>query len=496
MKISHQKTFICISAFLLSVFFLPTEIIAHSAFTINITEEGFDPQRVEIDQGTTVVFKNIGSREHWPASNIHPTHTVYPGSDIEKCGTDEASRIFDACLGIQPGEEYSFTFTEAGKWRFHDHVLPNLNGEIVVIGDDDFESSVNGDDSSQKSFLRRIYDTFTGWVIKMYYSIFPGKVEKKLASVRIFDIAYDHQKLTQLVILVGEKRVLSKLSEEAGQGFIRDCHQQAHQVGIVSYRLYGGGSFKYGDASCLSGFYHGVMGELISEWGGENFAENTTKLCGAFDNTYDKFECIHGVGHGIMAYEDYSLFTALDTCEGLLDDWWKGSCYGGIFHENVAVAAGLGVVPGHETKWVNTDDPYFPCNMLERHAGREFQCYQVQTGLMLKFTNYDFPVVSKLCSEAPERNRVACFKSLGRDIGGVALRDPKRIIELCDYAPRSDGYYKECIESALTAIIIRDFRGTESDLIKQGRELCAIVSEKEAQESCERIVAQRERESY
>lgn len=474
-----------------------------------MTEEGFNPKNIEIQQGTTIIFKNMGSQEHWPASNIHPDHTVYPGSDIKKCGTNEANAIFDSCGGIKPGEEYSFKFDNVGRWRFHDHILPELSGEIKVFGgNNDQGDGKNNINSPDKNFWQKARDIFFNKLVTKIYNLVPRttiakkvaprEIDEAMDSVKIFDIVYDHKKLALMIELAGEKRVLAKLSKEAGQGVLQDCHQQTHQVGVVSYRLYGNESLKRGDTTCLSGFYHGVMGELISKWKGENLAQNISELCGSFENKYDKFECLHGAGHGVLAYEDYDLPIALEACDGISDEWQKGSCHSGIFHENVAVAAGLGVVPGHETKWVNENNPYFPCNssVLKKDPVKEFQCYQVQTGLMLKFANHDFSKVSKLCAKAPERNRASCFRSFGRDVGGSSLRDSNRIIELCDYVPRKNGYYVNCIEGALTSSIIRDFRGTESGLIQEGRKLCSLITEKEAKASCEGIVVQKERESY
>ncbi|RME56614.1 hypothetical protein D6779_10310 [Candidatus Parcubacteria bacterium] len=100
---------------------------------ITYTDEGFSPPTLTVQKGTKVVFENKSSREMWPASAVHPTHTVYPGSGIEKCGTPEASTIFDACGGIAPGESWSFVFQEAGTWKYHDHLAPGNTGTIIVI---------------------------------------------------------------------------------------------------------------------------------------------------------------------------------------------------------------------------------------------------------------------------------------------------------------------------------------------------------------------------
>src|SRR3989304_4060025 len=52
---------------------------------IEMTSSGFNPGTLTISVGETVTFVNKGDAKHWPASDIHPTHTVYPESDIKKC---------------------------------------------------------------------------------------------------------------------------------------------------------------------------------------------------------------------------------------------------------------------------------------------------------------------------------------------------------------------------------------------------------------------------
>ena len=42
---------------------------------VHITDEGFEPQTLEVQSGETVVFENSGQNPHWPASDEHPTHT-------------------------------------------------------------------------------------------------------------------------------------------------------------------------------------------------------------------------------------------------------------------------------------------------------------------------------------------------------------------------------------------------------------------------------------
>ena len=106
-------------------------IIASELGYIELTKPG-QIGSVTIPQGSLVRFTNKRSVEVWPASNVHPTHKNYPGSDITKCGTLEQSQIFDSCIGMSTDSITSFTFNELGTWQYHDHLHPNVKGTIVV----------------------------------------------------------------------------------------------------------------------------------------------------------------------------------------------------------------------------------------------------------------------------------------------------------------------------------------------------------------------------
>lgn len=97
---------------------------------IEYTSSGYTPSRITINQGESVTFTNTISRETWPASNVHPTHTSYPGSGSSKCGT--TTDIFDACKELSNGESYTFTFNEIGTWTYHNHLRPSEGGTIIV----------------------------------------------------------------------------------------------------------------------------------------------------------------------------------------------------------------------------------------------------------------------------------------------------------------------------------------------------------------------------
>lgn len=85
---------------------------------IDYNGSSFTPASVDIKVGDIVVFKNQGNAPFWPASNPHPVHTDYSA--------------FDAKGPVQPGQNYQFKFTQAGNWKFHDHLNPSDGGVVNV----------------------------------------------------------------------------------------------------------------------------------------------------------------------------------------------------------------------------------------------------------------------------------------------------------------------------------------------------------------------------
>ncbi|MAF79764.1 hypothetical protein CL629_01660 [bacterium] len=100
--------------------------------TIVYTDDGFSPVEIIVSVGEIVTFVNDSSRVVWPATAEHPTHTVYPGSDITKCDSAEAADMFDSCGPVMSDESWSFAFDEVGEWGYHDHLDSSYFGKVIV----------------------------------------------------------------------------------------------------------------------------------------------------------------------------------------------------------------------------------------------------------------------------------------------------------------------------------------------------------------------------
>ena len=96
--------------------------------TITYTDEGYAPSDITVTKGTRVRFINASNEPTWPASGVHPTHSLYP----EKESADCLGSSFDSCRPLQPGEFYDFTFYYEGRWPYHDHLAAYNSGSITV----------------------------------------------------------------------------------------------------------------------------------------------------------------------------------------------------------------------------------------------------------------------------------------------------------------------------------------------------------------------------
>ncbi|MEK9179828.1 MAG: fibronectin type III domain-containing protein [Patescibacteria group bacterium] len=106
---------------------------AEIRYVIVELQEEFSPKTITVPRGATVEWINRSGNIAWPASAEHPTHRIYPGSDVDKCDTPEAAGIFDACRPLEVGEVFSFVFEHAGSWKYHDHIFPDKTGTVIVV---------------------------------------------------------------------------------------------------------------------------------------------------------------------------------------------------------------------------------------------------------------------------------------------------------------------------------------------------------------------------
>ncbi len=219
-----------------------------------------------------------------------------------------------------------------------------------------------------------------------------------------------------------------------------DCHTNAHEAGRFSYEVYGDESFKLCSGECHSGCYHGATESYFRDKGTANLAENLETLCSGELNAFFSHQCIHGIGHGLMAWSSYEIFDALKSCDLLPQR--QNSCWTGVFMENIVGGLAKADIlksadadaAAHYTKYLN-DNPQYPCNDPELEEKYRSSCYFLQTSRMIQIFGTDFKRVANACGAAPEQYQRTCFESMGRDVGGVFRGRPEAGIAACSHSP-------------------------------------------------------------
>ena len=407
---------------------------------------GFVPKRLDVEPGTRVRFVNASDQDFWPASNIHPTHMILPELDAEQ--------------PVPPGETWAFTFKDRGFWRYHNHLAPAFGGLVAVLGGD------------------------TGPAPEPLVLTIPDvafETPRELQPADYIGLADDHGRLLEFLTRYGPAQTVRLLKEsETYTG--RDCHQAAHHLGRATYEEFGAAAFALSSHECHAGAFHGATEALFAARGTATLEQDVATICDSAPNPFFRHQCIHGVGHGLMAWTSYELHDALPLCDRLPTEPDRGSCYSGVFMENVV--GGLTGLMGHVTQFLKEDDPHFPCDIVdERYMAA---CYFYQTTHMLRVFNYDFSQVAQACAAAPAAARQLCYSSYGRDVGGASRKEPSAAIRYCAHVPAGPNR-AACIEGAAQD------RFWEKSGADDALAMCALVEGVAELDACYGIIIERAR---
>ena len=259
-----------------------------------------------------------------------------------------------------------------------------------------------------------------------------------------------------------------------------DCHQPAHRAGRLAYEIHGAEAFRLQRLECHAGGLHGAIEAYFRSHGIADLAAESGQICPATLDDFRRSQCVHGIGHGLMAWSSYELPDALKACDLLPRD--RESCYTGVFMENIVGS----LASHHGTRAVKSaylsDDPHFPCNSVaEPYVA---SCYFLQTSRMVQLFGHNFAKVAATCATAPEPHRRVCFQSLGRDIGGIVGANPAAAIKACSPAPAGP-LRTDCLLGAVQNTFW-DAAGQTSAV-----QFCATLKDAGEKDACYRSIAAR-----
>lgn len=243
---------------------------------IRMTANGFEPRELTVVEDDEILFINNDDTDRWPASNFHPTHTLYPE--------------FDPLKGIPPGESWKTTFKKVGVWKMHDHLIPHFTGKITVLENPDIESSTS---------TQTIKENFWTKLRNLFLKLFSK--DKKISSV------------------------------------VLDDHGKAHLKGQELFKKYGVQGMSRCTPEAAFGCYHGFTETIFTGNSEKEYVDNilgTEKSCRTLGEVGSgpNASCIHGIGHGVVTYRDHDMNISLKDCD-TLDNKIRTYCYDGVFME-------------------------------------------------------------------------------------------------------------------------------------------------------------------
>jgi plastocyanin len=431
-----RKHKLIIAIFLLIFLFLAylfKSLLMHQEreYIVEIHGNRFEPNFLIVNQGEKVVFRNADGAAHWPASNVHPTHGIYPE--------------FDAKRGLTPNGDWVFRFDRAGIWRYHDHLNPILKGTISVKSN--IQSKLRKTNFLE-GLLFNIEERIRYGIGRLYYFYFPENLKKDLDQVPVVELTKNqNMQLRYWLKLAGPGNVMAYLRDYSIKDKELDCHIYAHSIGWESYNLFGNGAFNVLDHNCGSGYIHGVMESLLLDKGTEDLKKKIEDVCLKLDKYVLRGQCVHGIGHGLLVYEGYNLPLALDRCRNETDSQFHHYCYTGVFMENIINSEGFNLDHG-STNWVS-DDPYFPCDMVSQTDSIQNACYLYQASRMLDIYKDDFSKVWQHCLSLKDRKQFYCLHNLGQEAAYRTRMDPVKTVEICMVHPETS---QPCIKGAVALI--------------------------------------------
>ena len=255
------------------------------------------------------------------------------------------------------------------------------------------------------------------------------------------------QAFANLAYKEGPQKALQALGEDDQSipAVHSDCHQISHWVGhggLAHYHNDAAQALSHGAMTCNSGYYHGVLQSAFAGLPKGAVEVKARKLCTTPAVNTDDFllyQCVHGLGHGLMIYSGDDLPWSLRTCHTLQTDFDRVSCTGGAFMQNLDTTMG-------RSKYLSNKNPLYPCtgNFIQRQD--KYYCYLMATSRILPMVSYDWKRAAGWCRRAEKGWVSICFQSFGRDASGTTQYNPEQTVRLCDAAGK-DGE-SDCIFGA------------------------------------------------
>ena len=263
------------------------------------------------------------------------------------------------------------------------------------------------------------------------------------------------QELSSIIQAQNPKIALEELSHRVNSNndIASFCHALTHELGRISYAKYKNldTTLSYQDDVCGSGYLHGVIESRIGN--AKNILEELRTVC----MPMHQGRCYHAAGHGLMFYTANNLPKALDLCDFYTKSQ-KIYCLEGVFMENYITDQKT-----HPSKYLNSQDPFFPCR--GQNALREEICYFYTPRYYVEeLHKNDYKGALDMCDKSGNAHKISCTRGVGSVLAKHNFKEPKTIEALCMSGQKNQ--VASCIDGALGYYIVN------FNSVQKGYDLC------------------------
>jgi len=267
------------------------------------------------------------------------------------------------------------------------------------------------------------------------------------------------------VILTTFKNLISQYERKYA------CHQFGHHLGMWLYTYMDDVDQALAQAEMVCGgsIFHGVVQNYLMT---EHLANTDPseivfdKICSKNENhpyAIERWQCLHGLGHGLSSFYDYDVFEAVKICEQFDPGWEQISCSKGVFMQNVVYNLDTG------GGTFDKDDRFYPCNNVDSKWAP--QCYHYQTTYFIFQNKFSVTKSFNDCDKiTPEEFVKYCYHGMGRQLEQNIRGQIDKAVEFCTEGKKSI-YHADCFRGMVMTIV----NGNTDPKI--GFQYCSLIPE-------------------
>ena len=267
------------------------------------------------------------------------------------------------------------------------------------------------------------------------------------------------------VILTTFKNLISQYEREHA------CHRFGHHLGMWLYTYMDDvdQALAQVEMVCGGAIFHGVVQNyLITEHLANTDPSEIVfdKICPKNENhpyAIERWQCLHGLGHGLSSFYDHDVFEAVKICEQFDPGWEQISCSKGVFMQNVVYNLDTG------GGTFDKDDRFYPCNKVDSKWAP--QCYHYHTTYFIFQNKFSVTKSFNDCDKiTPEEFVKYCYHGMGRQLEQNIRGQIDKAIEFCIEGKQSI-YHADCFRGMVMTIV----NGNTDPKI--GFQYCSLIPE-------------------